>query len=243
MISTYIVNKLKNLSKELKSDIESFKDTLEKEIKNSFNSTIKIINDMKNDIKNKEVQLHEIIESNSSKTFDELEINSLNKVITIIEKVVVHICVGGDWDRLQKAVKLLEQLTGQKPIIRRAKKTIKAFGISRKQPISTLVTLRGEKALTFLKKALSAVGNKIKSSSFDDRGNFAFGIKEHLMIPGTKYDPEIGVFGMDVIVHLAKPGLRVKLRKYRRSKLGKRAIVNREEAINFVKNVLGVEVV
>jgi len=63
------------------------------------------------------------------------------------------------------------------------------------------------------------------------------------MIPGTKYDPEIGVFGMDVIVHLSKPGLRVKYRRYKKSKIGKKAIVTREEAIEFVRNVLGVEVV
>ncbi len=160
-----------------------------------------------------------------------------------IEKVVVHMSIGSDWERLQKAAKLLEMLTGHKPVIRRAKKTIKAFGISRKQPISTMVTLRGSDAEDFLRKALEAVDNKIKASSFDDRGNIAFGIKEHLMIPGVRYDPEIGVFGMDVMVHLVKPGYRVKVRRYRRSRLGKRNIVTKEEAINFMKEKFGVEVV
>ncbi len=160
-----------------------------------------------------------------------------------VEKVVVHISVGGDWERLQKAVKLLEILTGRKPVVRRAKKTIKAFGISRKQPISTMVTLRGEEAEEFLRRALEAVDNKVKASSFDGMGNVAFGIKEHLMLPGVKYDPEIGVFGMDVIVHLVKPGYRVKLRRYRRSRLGKRNIVTREEAIEFMRSRFGVEVV
>ena len=168
-----------------------------------------------------------------------------NKLVESIrvEKVVVHISVGSDWERLQKAVKLLEFLTGQKPIIRRAKKTIKAFGISRKQPISTLVTLRGEKAVSFLKKALDAVDMKLKSESFDERGNISFGIKEHLMIPGVKYDPNIGVFGMDINIHLVKPGYRVKLRRYRRSKLGRRNIVTKEEAIQFFKNRFNVEVI
>jgi len=160
-----------------------------------------------------------------------------------IEKVVVHISVGADWERLQKASKLLETLTGQKPIIRKAKKTIKAFGISRKQPMSTMVTLRGSKAVEFLRKALEAVDKKINRDSFDEFGNFAFGIKEHLMIPGTKYDPEIGVFGMDVIVHLSKPGLRVKRRRYKRSRLGKNAIITKDEAMEFVRKDLGVEVV
>ena len=160
-----------------------------------------------------------------------------------VEKVVVHISVGGDWERLQKAVKLLEYLTGQKPVTRRAKKTIKAFGITRKQPISTLVTLRGEKALKFLERALKAVDMKLKASSFDELGNISFGIKEHLMIPGVKYDPEIGVFGMDVTVHLVKPGYRVKLRRYRRSKLGKKNLVTKEEAIEYMRRRFNVEVV
>ncbi len=160
-----------------------------------------------------------------------------------IEKVVVHISVGSDWERLQKAVKLLEYLTGQKPVIRRAKKTIKAFGISRKQPISTMVTLRGQRAVEFLRRALQAVDMKLKSSSFDELGNISFGIKEHLMIPGVKYDPNIGVFGMDVNVHLVKPGYRVKLRRYRRSKLGKKNLVTKDEAIEFMKRRFNVEVV
>lgn len=160
-----------------------------------------------------------------------------------VEKVVVHISVGSDWDRLQKAAKLLKILTGQKPVFREAKKTIRAFGITRKKPMATMVTLRGDKAIEFLKRAFEGADNRLKSSSFDEYGNFAFGIPEHLYIPGTKYDPEIGIYGMDVIVHLSKPGRRVKLRRYRRSRLGKHAMVTRDEAIRFVKEAFGVEVV
>ncbi len=175
---------------------------------------------------------------------DTEEVVKKNKMEEIrVEKVVVHMSIGGDWERLQKASKLLEQLTGRKPVIRRAKKTIKAFGISRKQPISTMVTLRGSDAEEFLKRALEAVDNRLKLSSFDERGNIAFGIKEHLMLPGVRYDPEIGVFGMDVIVHLVKPGYRVKVRRYRRSRLGKRNIVSRQEAIDFMIRKFGVEVI
>ena len=160
-----------------------------------------------------------------------------------IEKVVVHMSIGNDWDRLQKAAKLLETLTGQKPVFRKARKTIRAFGIVRKRPTSVMVTLRKDKAIAFLKKALEAIDNKLKESSFDEYGNFSFGIKEHLEIPGTKYDPEIGIFGMDVVVHLSKPGYRVKVRRYRRSRLGKRARVTKEEAIEYIKSEFGVEVI
>lgn len=160
-----------------------------------------------------------------------------------IEKVVVNMSIGNDWDKLQKAAKLLEVLTGQKPVFRKARKTIRAFGIVRKRPTSVMVTLRKERAINFLRKAFEAVDNKIKESSFDEYGNFSFGIEEHLQIPGTKYDPEIGIFGMDVIVHLSKPGYRVKVRRYRKSRLGKRARVTKEEAIEYIKSEFGVEVV
>lgn len=159
-----------------------------------------------------------------------------------IEKVVVHMSIGNDWDRLQKASKLLEDLTGQRPILRLAKKTIRAFGISRKRPTSAMVTLRGDRANRFLRMAFEAVDNRLKAASFDEYGNFAFGISEHLLIPGTKYDPSVGIFGMDVIVHLSKPGYRVKNRRFRRSRVGKRGRVSREEAIRYVREVFGVEV-
>lgn len=158
-----------------------------------------------------------------------------------IEKVVVNISVGNNWERLQRAMKLLEQLTGQKPSIRRAKKTIKTFGISKGDPVACIVTLRKQRAYEFLRKALKAVGNKLPISCVDEHGNFAFGIKEHLDIPGTKYDPSIGIFGMDVVVHLARPGLRVQLRKRRRSKVGKKHRLTKEDAIKYVEEKFWVE--
>ncbi len=169
------------------------------------------------------------------------EKNSMQKVR--LEKVIVHISVGSDWDRLQKASSLLQQLTGQKPVFKAAKKTIRAFGITRKHPTATLVTLRGEKAYSFLKRALEAVDNKLKASSFDEYGNFAFGIPEHLYLPDTKYDPEIGIFGMDVIVHLSKPGRRVKLRHYKKTKIGRKGLVKKEETIEFIKDEFDVEII
>ena len=167
--------------------------------------------------------------------------NSMQKVR--LEKVIVHISVGSDWDRLQKASSLLQQLTGQKPVFKAAKKTIKSFGITKTRPMATMVTLRGERAYDFLKRAFEAVENKIKESSFDEYGNFSFGIPEHLYLSNTKYDPETGIFGMDVIVHLTKPGRRVKLRRYRRSKIGRKGLVKKEEAAEYVSSVFGVEII
>ena len=160
-----------------------------------------------------------------------------------IGKVVVHIAVGESGERLQNAAKVLEMLTGQKPTFRRAKKTIKEFGVKRGENIACMVTLRGARAYEFLKKALAAVDYTIKKSSIDERGNFAFGIREHIHIPGVKYDPAIGIFGMDVIVALERPGYRVARRRRKRSSIGKEHYVAKEEAIEFIRKVLGAQVV
>ena len=160
-----------------------------------------------------------------------------------IEKVVVNCCVGRSGEPLEKAMKIVEELTGQKPCIRKAKKTIRQFGISRGEPIACVVTLRGERAIEFLKKALAAVENKVKASSFDEHGNFSFGIREHIEIPGTKYKPELGIIGMDVCVSLERPGYRVRRRRRCRTKVGSKHRLTREEGMVFAKHELGIEVV
>ena len=157
-----------------------------------------------------------------------------------IAKVTVNIGVGESGERLQKAAKVLEMLTGQKPSIRRAKRTIRDFGIRKGEPIAVMVTLRREKAIEFLRKAFQAVGNKVRVSQFDQFGNLAFGIREHITIPGVKYDPEIGVFGMDVVITLERPGYRVARRRRRRSKIPRRHRVTKEESMVLLHEMFGV---
>jgi len=159
-----------------------------------------------------------------------------------IEKVVINCSVGRSGEPLEKAMKILEELTGQKPCIRKAKKTIRDFGIRRKEPIACVVTLRGEKAGAFLSRALQAVDNRISKSSFDQYGNFTFGIKEHIDIPGTKYSPELGIIGMDVSVVMEKPGYRVKRRRRARSKVGSEHLLSPDEVISFIRNEFDVEI-
>jgi len=158
------------------------------------------------------------------------------------EKVTVNMAVGKSGEPLEKAVKVLEQLTGQKPCRRKAKKTVRDFGIRRGESIACLVTLRGERAREFLKKAFEAVDNKISWERFDSRGNFSFGIKEHIDIPGTRYVPELGIHGMDVSVTLSRPGQRVKRRHHTKSQVGAKQLLTPEEAIIFVKDEFGVEI-
>lgn len=159
-----------------------------------------------------------------------------------IGKVVVNISVGQSGQPLTNAMTILEQITGQQPCTRVAKQTIRQFGIRKNEPISCLVTLRGEKAEEFLVKAFRAIGNEIKARSFDEYGNFAFGIKEHIDLPGTRYNPNLGIVGMDVIVTLERPGYRVKNRKRARSKVGSSHKVSRDEGIEYIKEKFGIKV-
>lgn len=202
-------------------------------------------------IKNGCITISSIPETHSSSILSQETVNSILKmwrekpmIIPRIAKVTVNIGVGGASERLEKAVKLLEQLTGQEPSIRRARKTIREFGISRKQPIAAVVTLRGQNALEFLRRALYAVNNTLKLSSFDEYGNVSFGIKEHLLLPGVRYDPEIGIFGMDVALTFERPGFRVMRRRRRRvSSIPRRHRVKKEESILLLEILFGVRIV
>jgi large subunit ribosomal protein L5 len=159
-----------------------------------------------------------------------------------IEKVIVNMSVGKSGEPLERATTVLEQLTGQKPCKRKAKKTIRDFGIRKGEPIACLVTLRKEKAKEFVKRALQAVENKVSKDCFDQYGNFSFGIKEHIDIPGTKYVPELGIHGMDVSVALSRPGQRVKYRHRAKSIVGIKHRLSLEEAIEFVQDEFGIQV-
>jgi large subunit ribosomal protein L5 len=158
-----------------------------------------------------------------------------------IDKVVINMGVGESGERLKKAAKLLEELTGQKPATTFAEKTIKNFGIRKGEAIGVKVTLRGNKAEEFLKKALSVHEYQLRRRQVN-AGEFSFGIHEHIDLPGVNYDPDVGIFGMDVSVSLRRRGYRVKRRRISRSKIGRNHVVTEDETIDFLKN-MGVEVV
>lgn len=161
-----------------------------------------------------------------------------------IAKVTVNVCVGGFTERLEKAARVVEMLTGQKPSFRKARRTIKEFGIRKGENIAVVVTLRGRKALEFLNKVFDALDRRIKASSFDEYGNVSVGIKEHIMIPGVRYDPEVGIFGMDIAITLERPGFRIMRRhRCRKKSIPKRHRVSKEEAIVFFEKELGVKVI
>ena len=151
-----------------------------------------------------------------------------------IGKVVVNIGVGQSGQPLSNAMQILEQVTGQKPNQRAAKQSIRPWGIRQGEPMACAVTLRGERADEFLRKAFTAVRHRINPRSFDKDGNFTFGIREHIDIPGTRYDPQMGIIGMDVAVTLERAGYRVSRRKRANSKVGSSHRVTPEEAKEYV---------
>ncbi|MDG6222039.1 MAG: 50S ribosomal protein L5 [Candidatus Bathyarchaeota archaeon] len=163
-------------------------------------------------------------------------------LIPVIEKVTVNMSVGKSGAPLEQAVTIIKQLTNQKPSKRNARKTIREFGIRKGEPIACVVTLREESAKVFLVKALYAVEKKLSKYAFDNQGNFSFGIKEHINIPGIKYLPELGIHGMDVSVSLGRAGYRVKRRHRRQAKVGKDHQLTAEEAILFIKDEFDVEI-
>lgn len=159
-----------------------------------------------------------------------------------VEKLVLNMGIGEGGDKLSKAEKVLRDIVGQKPTRSHARKSVREWNVKLGEPIGCTVTLRGQLAIKTLKRLLDAVENKIKASSFDDSGNLSFGVKEHIDISGVSYDPEVGMFGMDVSVVLGRPGYRVKLRRRRPASVSKGHRVSKQEAINFMAAKFGVQV-
>ncbi len=160
-----------------------------------------------------------------------------------IEKVVVNIGVGEAGERLVKAQKVLEMLTGQKPILTLSNTTNRDLGIRKGMPIGCKVTLRHQNAKDFLKKALWIRENQMAEYSFDPEGNLSFGISDFTDFEGMKYNPEIGIFGMDVNVVIQRPGYRVRKRRIMNHTLPKKHRIGREEAMDYMKEQFAVEVI
>ena len=159
-----------------------------------------------------------------------------------IDKVTVHFGVGESGQRLLNAENILFEITRQKNVRTLSKSRIPTFGIKQGEPIGCKVTLRGEKAYTFLDAALAAIDHKLYASQFDATGNVSFGIEEHTDFPNKAYDPDIGIFGMDVCVSLKRPGYRVSRRCIQQRKISHNHRLTDKDALPWMRDRYNLEV-
>ncbi|MGB0653298.1 MAG: 50S ribosomal protein L5 [Thermoplasmatota archaeon] len=160
-----------------------------------------------------------------------------------LAKVTVNIGVGEGGERLEKAEGLLQKLTGGKPVRTFGKMNNRDLGVRPGMPIGCKVTLRGQGAKDFVQRALYTRHNKIFEWSFDNQGNLQFGVADHTTFEGERYDPDVGVFGMDVALTLEKPGHRIKHRRLLARKVPQKQRVSRDEAKEYLTSEFNMEVI
>ena len=157
-----------------------------------------------------------------------------------VEKVVVHMGVGQGGRELANAEEILGDVAGQQPVRTQARETVGEFDIREGDPIGAKVTLRDEAAREFLETALSFTG--LSRSQFDDTGNFSFGVEEHTDFPSQEYDPNVGIYGLDVTVNLVRPGYRVSKRDKASRSIPSGHRLDVADAVAFVESEFDVEV-
>jgi large subunit ribosomal protein L5 len=158
-----------------------------------------------------------------------------------IAKIVVNIGCGEAGEKLDRAKRLLKGLVNKDVCTTRTTGRT-TFGMPKGRELGTKVILRNEDAEKFLKRAFVAVENKINKNVFDKQGNFSFGVKEHIAFPDVRYDPEIGIYGMDVCVVLERNGFRVS-RKRNGGRVGKSHRITSAEASEWIVNKFDVKLV
>ncbi|MGB9675543.1 MAG: 50S ribosomal protein L5 [Candidatus Nanoarchaeia archaeon] len=157
-----------------------------------------------------------------------------------IDSVTLNIGAGIEPENVERAVALLQKISGKKAVKTFAKARIPTWKIRPGLPIGARVTLRGKEAYELLKKLLAAVDFKLSKKSFVSN-TFSFGIKEYVDIPGIKYDSKIGMAGLDVCVALKRAGFRIAKRKIKKAKIGTKHKITSDEAFAWAQAEFGVK--
>ena len=130
-------------------------------------------------------------------------------MIPRLDKIVLNMGVGEavkDTKKVKQAAEELSQIAGQKAVITKAKKSIAGFRVREEMPLGCKVTLRGDKMYEFLDRLINVALPRVrdfrgvKGSSFDGNGNYAMGLKEHIVFPEINFDKVDEVLGMDIII-------------------------------------------
>jgi len=159
-----------------------------------------------------------------------------------LEKVVLNMGLGKSGDVINIAKVAIEQISGKKPSTRNAKAAYRDWGVRKGEPIGVAVTVRGDDATALLKRLLEAKGNTVNGKSFDNFGNFSFGINEHIDIPGVKYDPQVGILGLGISITLTRPGYGIRTRSKHKASVGKNHVIKSQEAKDYLAKEFGVTV-
>ena len=126
-----------------------------------------------------------------------------------LDKIVINIGAGeavGDSKKIQSALDEMTRIAGQKPVVTRAKKSIAGFKLREGMPIGAKVTLRKDRMYDFLDRLVTVAMPRIrdfrgvKGTAFDGRGNYAMGLKEHIVFPEIAYDKIDQIWGMDIVI-------------------------------------------
>ena len=160
-----------------------------------------------------------------------------------LEKVVLNMGLGKSGDIILVAKKALDHISGKKSSARNAKETQREWGVRQGEPIGVAVTIRGKDARELLKRLLESKGYQLNGKSFDNFGNFSFGIKEHIDIPGVKYDPQVGILGLGISVALTRPGYGIRKRSKHKASVGKAHVIKNNEAKDYLVKEFGVTIV
>ncbi|KAF6761860.1 ribosomal protein L5 domain-containing protein [Ephemerocybe angulata] len=152
-----------------------------------------------------------------------------------IDKLVINISVGESGDRLTRCLPRSSSSSPVRPPLPpRRRYTVRTFGIRRNEKIAVHVTIRGPKAEEILERGLKVKEYELRRKNFSETGNFGFGIQEHIDL-GARYDPGIGIFGMDFYVVMGRPGARVAKRRAKKARIGFTHKVKKEDTQAWFK--------
>jgi large subunit ribosomal protein L5 len=153
-----------------------------------------------------------------------------------IEKLTLNIGAGKEQAVLEKGIALLKNITGLSPVKTITQKRIANWGLRPGLPIGCKITFRREKAKELARRLLLAKNNVLSKNNFDNNGNVSFGIHEYIDIPDVKYDPKIGIMGLQASLTLQRPGFRIKRRKIMKRRIPRKHSISQEESIKFMKD-------
>lgn len=152
-----------------------------------------------------------------------------------IGKITLNVGSGKDQNLLEKAIKLLKNISGREPVKTITNKRIPAWGLRPGLPVGCKITIRDKKEIKrIVDMCLKAKENKLPKSCFDEKGNVSFGIHEYIDVPGLEYDPQIGIIGFQLSITLIRPGYSIE-KKNNPKRIGKSHLVSKDDAIEFMQ--------